>query len=152
MYNLRPFYPYTVIPATSVGLIYLIIVSFFSFSFYLPIHLKYLKPEGHPPLKFYQLIIWRWTATVVAYLFLSLSYSLLSLAFQINFEGGNSVQSQTMVTVAAEGNPDAFGKGTFVRLFPHSKMSLCKNKSLTALPARLLDVELRGHDGPRSSL
>lgn len=40
MYNLRPFYPYTAIPAVSIGLIYLIIVSFFSFSFYLPIHQK----------------------------------------------------------------------------------------------------------------
>ena len=39
-YNLRPFYPYQAIPAVSIGLIYLIIVSFFSFSFYLPIHLK----------------------------------------------------------------------------------------------------------------
>lgn len=40
MYNLRPFYPYQAIPAVSIGLIYLIIVSFFSFSFYLPIHFK----------------------------------------------------------------------------------------------------------------
>lgn len=39
-YNLRPFYPYQSIPAVSIGLIYLIIVSFFSFSFYLPIHFK----------------------------------------------------------------------------------------------------------------
>lgn len=39
-YNLRPSSPYTTIPAVSVGLIYLIIVSFFSFSFYLPIHFK----------------------------------------------------------------------------------------------------------------
>lgn len=39
-YNLRPFYPFTAIPAVSIGLIYLIIVSFFSFSFYLPIHMK----------------------------------------------------------------------------------------------------------------
>lgn len=39
-YNLRPFYPYTAIPAVSIGLIYLIIISFFSFSFYLPIHFK----------------------------------------------------------------------------------------------------------------
>lgn len=37
-YNLRPFYPYQVIPATTIGLIYLIIISFFSFAFYLPIH------------------------------------------------------------------------------------------------------------------
>lgn len=66
-YNLRPFYPYVAIPAVSIGLICesyvgcfimdgwltcldLIIISFFSFSFYLPIHMKYLKPEGHPPV------------------------------------------------------------------------------------------------------
>lgn len=39
-YNLRPFYPYQVIPAVTVGLIYLIILSFFSFAFYLPIWFK----------------------------------------------------------------------------------------------------------------
>ena len=39
-YDLRPFYPYTAVPAVSIGLIYLIILSFFSFSFYLPIHFK----------------------------------------------------------------------------------------------------------------
>lgn len=47
-YNLRPFYPYTTIPAVSVGLIYLIIVSFFSFAFYLPIHFKVSR---HPLLQ-----------------------------------------------------------------------------------------------------
>lgn len=88
-------------------------MSFFSFAFYLPIHVKYLKPEGHPPLKFYQLIIWRWCATIVAYFFLSLAYSLVSLAFQINFSGGNPVTSQTLPTAIAYGNPDAYGKGTF---------------------------------------
>lgn len=39
-FNLRPFYPTQAIPAVSIGLIYLIILSFFSFSFYLPIHFK----------------------------------------------------------------------------------------------------------------
>lgn len=39
-YDLRPFFPFTTIPATSIGLIYLIILSFFSFAFYLPIHFK----------------------------------------------------------------------------------------------------------------
>lgn len=80
-YNLRPLYPYTTLPSVTIGLICmsppnlpltrpfpiqpandpkfpdLIIVSFFSFSFYLPIHIKYLKLEGHPPLKFWQLIL-----------------------------------------------------------------------------------------------
>jgi hypothetical protein len=114
-YNLRPFYPYQVIPSVSIGLIYLIIISFFSFSFYLPIHFKYLKPEGHPPLKFWQLIIWRWTATMAAYFMLSLAYSWISLAFQVNFSGGNPVSSDTDVTWTVDGysNPDAYGRGTF---------------------------------------
>ncbi|KAF9638605.1 putative mnng and nitrosoguanidine resistance protein [Lasiodiplodia theobromae] len=112
-YNLRPFYPYVAEPTVTIALIYLIIISFFSFSFYLPIHLKYLKPEGHPPLRFWQLVIWRWCATVAAYLFLSLAYSLISLAFQINFSGGNPVSSNVLSTNISHGNPDAYGKGTF---------------------------------------
>lgn len=112
-YNLRPFYPYVSTPAVTIGLIYLIIISFFSFSFYLPIHLKYLKPEGHPPLKFWQLILWRWLATISAYVFLSLAYSLISLAFQVNFSGGNPISSDVLPTVASYGNPNAYGKGSF---------------------------------------
>jgi len=76
--------------------------------------MKYLKPEGHPPLKFPQLILWRWTATVTAYFFLSLAYSLISLAFQINFSGGNPTTSVTSPTLIEYGNPDAYGKRTFV--------------------------------------
>jgi hypothetical protein len=113
-YNLRPFFPYTAIPAVSIGLIYLIIVSFFSFSFYLPIHMQYLNPDGHPPLKFYQLIIWRWCATISAYLFLSLAYSFVSLAFQINFTHTNPITSTTQATDVSYLNPVAYGHGTFV--------------------------------------
>ncbi|KAF2103403.1 hypothetical protein NA57DRAFT_63943 [Rhizodiscina lignyota] len=112
-YNLRPFYPYTAIPAVSIGLIYLIIISFFSFSFYFPIHAKYIKPEGHPPLHFWQLIVWRWIATIVAYFFHSLAYSFISLAFQINF-GSNPVSSTTEPTIATAGNPGAYGNATFL--------------------------------------
>jgi hypothetical protein len=112
-FNLRPFYPYTAIPAVSIGLIYLIIVSFFSFSFYLPIHMQYLNPNGHPPLKFPQLIIWRWCATITAYIFLSLAYSFVSLAFQINFSQTNPITSQTQTTDMAYGNPIVYGHGTF---------------------------------------
>ena len=105
-YNLRPFVPYTALPAVSIGLIYLIIISFFSFSFFLPIHMQFISP-GHPPLKFYQVVIWRWCATITAYLILSLAYSLVSLAFQIPFgqPTGSHYESAT--------NPNAFGYGTF---------------------------------------
>ncbi|KAF2873467.1 hypothetical protein BDV95DRAFT_489965 [Massariosphaeria phaeospora] len=113
-FNLRPMYPYTTLPAVSIGLIYLIIISFFSFSFYMPIHMQYLNPKDHPPLKFHQLIIWRWCTTVLAYIFLSLAYSLISLAFQVNFSHMNPVASETQVTNMAYDNPIAYGRGTFL--------------------------------------
>ena len=109
MFNLRPFTPPTATPAVTIGLIYLIIIAFFSFSFYLPIHTKYLVPKGHPPMHFYQVVIWRYFATLTAYMFLSLAYSLVSLAFQIPFSN-KFPHSDTNVA----NNPDAFGKGTFV--------------------------------------
>jgi hypothetical protein len=106
-FNLRPFFPPVAMPAITIGLIYLIIISFFSFSFYLPIHMKFISP-GHRPLHFYQLIIWCWCATMVAYLFLSLFYSLISLAFQIPFS-----KPPAPDTVVA--NPaDAYHLGSFV--------------------------------------
>jgi len=86
--NLRPFDPPTAIPTITIGLIYLIIIAFFSFTFFIPTHMKLILPNPtspHPPLQFYQLIIYRWLATITAYFFLSLSYSLVSLAFQIPF-------------------------------------------------------------------
>ena len=107
-YSLRPFAPAVMTPAVTIGLIYLIIISFFSFAFYLPIHMKLLVPEGHPPLKFWQFIVWRWLSTIVAYSLLSLAYSLISLAFQTPFANPTAA-----ATEVAE-NPNAYGKGTFV--------------------------------------
>ena len=52
---------------------------------------------------------------MAAFFMLSLAYSLISLAFQINFSGGNPVTSETQVTSTVNGfsNPDAYGHGTF---------------------------------------
>ncbi len=108
-FSLRPFTPPVTTPAVTIGLIYLIIISFFTFSFFLPIHMKFMDTSsGNPPLKFWQLILWRWLATIVAYLFMSLAYSLISLAFQIPFN--NPAAPATQVA----NDPDAYGKGTFV--------------------------------------
>ncbi|KAI4232651.1 MAG: hypothetical protein L6R40_007323 [Gallowayella cf. fulva] len=107
-FNLRPFRPAVATPAVTIGLIYLIILSFFSFAFYLPIHMKFLSPEGHPPMKFPSFIAWRWSATIAAYFFLSLSYSLISLAFQIPFANPSAP------TTEVANNPEPYGKGTFV--------------------------------------
>ena len=51
-----------------------------------------------------------------AYFMLSLAYSLISLAFQINFSGGNPVDSDTAVAVTTGdyNNAPAYGKGTFL--------------------------------------
>jgi hypothetical protein len=105
IFNLRPFYPPVAIPAITIGLIYLIIISFFPFSFNLPIHMKFIQRQR--PLHFYQLIIWPWIATLTAYLFLSLFYSLISLAFQIAFSSGLAPHTEVA-------NPaTAYGKGSF---------------------------------------
>ena len=107
-FDLRPFGPANVTPAVSIGLIYLIIIAFFSFTFFLPIHLKFLSPRGHPPLHFYHLIVWRWLATTGAYFFLSLGYSFIALAFQVPFSNGPASPVEPAI------NPTAYGKGTFV--------------------------------------
>ncbi|KAI4124296.1 MAG: hypothetical protein LQ338_004871 [Usnochroma carphineum] len=107
-FNLRPFRPAVVTPAVSIGLIYLIILSFFSFAFYLPIHMKFLTPGEHPPLKFPSFVVWRWIATIAAYFFLSLAYSIISLAFQIPFA------NHSAPTTEVANNPEPYGKGTFV--------------------------------------
>lgn len=108
-FNLRPFTPPVTTPAITIGLIYLIIISFFSFSFYLPIHMLFITPNEHHKrnLHFYQLIIWRIIATITAYFFLSLFYSLISLAFQIPFSAprGSTTEMASPAT--------RYGKGSF---------------------------------------
>ncbi|KAI4909710.1 uncharacterized protein J4E92_010628 [Alternaria infectoria] len=111
--DLRPFGPPIATPAVSIGLIYLseqcsFIISFFSFTFFLPIHLKYLSPKGHPPLHFYQLIVWRYIATVASYFFLSLVYSFVSLAYLMPMDRPTASHNQPA------GNPNAYGRGTFL--------------------------------------
>ncbi|KAK4945692.1 hypothetical protein LTR10_015040 [Elasticomyces elasticus] len=108
-FDLRPFYPYQVTPSVTIGLIYLIIIAFFSFSFFLPVYTKFLIPKGHPPMHFWQLILVRLFATTAAYCLMSLAYSLVSLAFQIPFSNNyphNGTESAT--------DPDAYGHATFV--------------------------------------
>ncbi|KAJ4301246.1 hypothetical protein N0V90_003337 [Kalmusia sp. IMI 367209] len=108
IYDLRPFAPPIATPAVSIGLIYLIILSFFSFTFFLPIHLKYLSPRGHPPLHFTHLIAWRYVATVVSYFILSCVYSLVSLTFLMPMSNSNGSHAWP------SSNPNAYGSGTFV--------------------------------------
>ncbi|KAF2463547.1 uncharacterized protein BDR25DRAFT_272967 [Lindgomyces ingoldianus] len=108
IYDLRPFGPPVATPAVSIGLIYLIILSFFSFTFFLPIHMKYLSPKGHPPLHFHHLIIWRYVATVASYFLLSCIYSLVSLAFLM------PMSNPPASHVWPARNPSSYHRATFV--------------------------------------
>lgn len=121
--NLRPFDPPTAIPTITIGLIYLIIIAFFSFTFFIPTHMKLVLPNPlapHPPLKFSQLIMYRWCATITAYFFLSLSYSLVSLAFQIPFSNSPPPAPSPLnvnghwTPYEPVSNANYLGRGTFV--------------------------------------
>ncbi|KAL4954291.1 hypothetical protein BDW69DRAFT_163473 [Aspergillus filifer] len=104
--DLRPFAPAAATPSVTIGLIYLIIIAFFNFPFTMPVHGLFLK--GPTPLKIPQWLIWRVCCSIVAYFFLSLFYSFVSLAFQIPFSNDPAPD-----TVSAA-NPNAYGKGSFV--------------------------------------
>ena len=106
-YNLRPFTPAVTTPAVTIGLIYLIIIAFFSFSFFLPIYMQFVTPEGHPPIAFWKVTIIRYCGANLAYFIMSLAYSLISLAFQIPFANGNAPDTAVAM------NPNAYGRGTF---------------------------------------
>lgn len=107
--DLRPFTPADASPSVTIGLIYLIIIAFFNFPFLMPIHAQFMKPDdGHPPLKAPQWILWRMMSAMIAYFFLSLFYSWVSLAFQIPFSNSPAPDTQSV------NNPNAYGQGSFV--------------------------------------
>ncbi|OAP61973.1 hypothetical protein AYL99_04176 [Fonsecaea erecta] len=109
LFDLRPFTPAQATPAVTIGLIYLIIIAFFSFSFFLPVYTKFLIPKGHAPLHFWALVLFRLFMTTAAYLLMSLAYSLVSLAFLIPFSNDYPHNDTTMAK-----DPDAYGHATFV--------------------------------------
>ncbi|KAJ5767513.1 hypothetical protein N7533_000096 [Penicillium manginii] len=117
--DLRPFTPAVAAPAVTIGLIYLIIIAFFNFPFLMGIHAQFMKPTTSPSssdssspttatLKVPHWIIWRILSAITAYFFLSLFYSLVSLAFQIPFS--NKPAPDTLPA----NNPNAYGQGSFV--------------------------------------
>ncbi|KAL2866928.1 SNG1 family protein [Aspergillus lucknowensis] len=105
--DLRPFSRAVSTPAVTIGLIYLIIIAFFNTPFLMPIHAQFIKGD-HPPLKTPQWLLWRILSNFVAYFFLSLFYSFVSLAFHIPFS-----HSPSPDTVSAD-SPNAYGSGSFV--------------------------------------
>jgi hypothetical protein len=106
--DLRPFVPAAATPSVTIGLIYLIIISFFSFAYLMPIHMQFVQTKGTRPLHPLQLMAWRILSNIAAYGFLSLCYSLVSLAFQIPFSNPPAPG-----TVGAQ-NSNGYGRGSFV--------------------------------------
>lgn len=82
---------------------------------------KYIQPQGHPPLHFWQLIIWRWLATVAAYCLISLIYSLISLAFQIPF----TEPPASHVYSSPPGGATAYGHATFLVYWLVNYLGMC---------------------------
>ncbi|OJJ07651.1 hypothetical protein ASPVEDRAFT_142094 [Aspergillus versicolor CBS 583.65] len=104
--DLRPFTPAVAGPAVTIGLIYLIILAFFIFPFLMPVHSQLLTNATR--LRLSHWIIWRIISNLVAYFFLSLFYSFVSLAFQIPF----SNSSRPGTEPAANATP--YSHGSFV--------------------------------------
>ncbi|EXJ76316.1 uncharacterized protein A1O5_00824 [Cladophialophora psammophila CBS 110553] len=108
-FDLRLFVPAQATPAVTIGLIYLVIIAFFSFSLFLPVYTKFLVPKGHPPLHFWELVLLRSLMTTATYFLISLAYSLVSLAFLIPFSNDYPHEGATLAK-----DPDAYGHATLV--------------------------------------
>jgi hypothetical protein len=118
--NLRPFGPPTVTPAVTVGLIYLIILAFFSFAFFMPTHFRFLSQlGGKHRVYFGHLVIWKYVSTTSAYFFMSLAYSLVPLAFQIPFSNGPASHTEPAL------NPNAYGHASFFIYWMINFMGMC---------------------------
>lgn len=77
----RPFTNWVLVAPTLVGFIYMIIITFFAFNFFTDIHQSVPKLG----LKVPHLMLFRIVSTVVSFLVMSLFYSLVTLAFQVDF-------------------------------------------------------------------
>lgn len=77
----KPFTDQVLVAPSQVGLIYTIIITFFAFNFFSDIH----RSVGAMGVKPVHLLLYRFFSVVVTFFFMSLFYSLVTLAFQVNF-------------------------------------------------------------------
>lgn len=77
----KPFTDQVLVAPSQVGLIYTIIITFFAFNFFTEIH----KSVGQMGVKPKQILIYRFFSVVITFFFMSLFYSLVTLAFQVDF-------------------------------------------------------------------
>lgn len=77
----KPFTDQVLVAPSQVGLIYTIIITFFAFNFFSDIH----RSVGAMGIKPVQILIYRFCSVVVTFFFMSFFYSLVTLAFQVDF-------------------------------------------------------------------
>ena len=97
-----------------VGLIYMIIVTFFGFNFFGDVHREVIKSG----VKKWHLLIYRVTASICSFFFISLFFSLVTLAFQVDF------------TVA-------FGKSGFLVYWMTTFITMCAVGSMNEMVAMI---------------
>lgn len=78
----RPFRDPVLVAPSQVGLIYMIIVTFFSFNFFSDVHQKVSKFN----LKNHHFLFYRVTSTIMSFFVLSFFYSLVSLVMQVDMQ------------------------------------------------------------------
>ncbi|CUM67915.1 uncharacterized protein PRCAT00005626001 [Priceomyces carsonii] len=82
MYDNAPFMDLVLVAPSQVGLIYLIIVTFFQFNFFQDLNQKVAKYK----LKKLHYVLYRIIVSVLSFFVLSLFYSFVSLAMQVDFQ------------------------------------------------------------------
>lgn len=118
--DLRPYGPPQVTPWVSVALIYLIIIAFFSYTFFIPTHTHFINEmEGHRQIRFHHLIVWKYLSTLGAYFFMSFGYSLVPLMFQVPFSDAPAS------AVEAVAHANAYGRGTFPVFWMINFLGMC---------------------------
>ncbi|PVH17781.1 uncharacterized protein CXQ87_000677 [Candidozyma duobushaemuli] len=82
MEDARPWTDPVLFAPSQVGLIYLIILTFFAFNFFNDVH----STVARLGIKTAQLVLYRALSSIISFFVLSLIYSLVTLAFQVDFE------------------------------------------------------------------
>ncbi|GEQ68645.1 hypothetical protein JCM33374_g2313 [Metschnikowia sp. JCM 33374] len=108
----RPLTDDVLVAPLQVGLIYMIIVTFFGFNFFGDLHREVIRSR----VKKWHLLTYRVVASISSFLFISLFFSLVTLAFQVDF------------TVA-------FGKSGFLVYWMTTFLTMCAVGSMNEMMA-----------------
>lgn len=98
--NIRSVTPSTSFSIITVNIIYLVLISFYSCTFFMHTHILFIIRQ--PALRFSSLVIYRWFAAMTAYFFFALVYSLVTLTVQTPFSRPSRVTDPTGIAFTAQ--------------------------------------------------